>query len=75
VALEWLLERKSRRSIPYRLERCGYVFCRNPNAKDGRWKINKRWQTLYVKNTLAPQQRSQAVRNFILQEEKVAGNG
>jgi hypothetical protein len=75
AALEWLLERKSRRSIPHRLERCGYVFCRNPNAKDGRWKVNRRWQTLYAKTTLSLEQRSRAVRDFILQEEKVAGNG
>jgi hypothetical protein len=75
AVLDWLLERKARRSIPYRLERCGYVFCRNPNAKDGRWTVNKKGQTLYVKATLSPEQRSRAVRAFILQQEKVAGNG
>ena len=37
---EWLMARKNRRSIPHRLERCGYVPVRNPNAKDGLWKIN-----------------------------------
>jgi hypothetical protein len=32
VSLEWLIDRRHRRSIPHRMERCGYVTCRNPNA-------------------------------------------
>ena len=36
---EWLSERKNRRALPHRLERCGYVSVRNPEAKDGIWKI------------------------------------
>jgi Family of unknown function (DUF5906) len=49
AALEWLLEHKSKRSMPYRLERCGYVSCRNPNTDDGRWKVGGKNQTIYVK--------------------------
>ena len=36
---EWLLERRSRRALPHRLERCGYVAVKNPDAKDGAWKM------------------------------------
>ena len=64
AALEWLVDRRHRRSIPHRMERCGYVTCRNPNADDGLWYINGRRQTLYVKASLAPEQRIQAARLY-----------
>src|SRR5262249_51168408 len=34
---EWLKDRKNRRVIPHRLERCDYVPVRNDAAKDGLW--------------------------------------
>ena len=46
---EWLLNRRNRRSLPYRLERCGYTPARNPNAKDGLWKVQEARQVIYVK--------------------------
>ena len=33
AALEWLLDRRHRRSIPHRMERCGYIACRNPECR------------------------------------------
>jgi hypothetical protein len=45
ASLEWLIDRRHRRSIPHRMERCGYVTCRNPNADDGLWFINGRRHT------------------------------
>ena len=36
---EWLSDRKNRRGIPHRLERCGYVQVRNDIAKDRLWVI------------------------------------
>ena len=39
AAAEWLLDRKNRRSIPHRLDRCGYTSVRNPETSDGRWKV------------------------------------
>jgi len=74
AALEWLLDRRHRRSIPHRMERCGYIAYRNPNADDGLWKINDRRQTLYVKTSLSPQQRVQAVQDYMLRGWKAAGN-
>jgi hypothetical protein len=50
---EWLMNRKNRRAIPHRLERCGYISVRNPNAKDGYWVINGARQPVYAKNTLS----------------------
>lgn len=35
----WLDDRRNRRTIPHRLEACGYVVVRNPDAKeDGYWR-------------------------------------
>ena len=50
---EWLMNRKNRRAIPHRLERCGYVSVRNPHAKDGYWVIDGTRQPIYAKNTLS----------------------
>ena len=55
--LEWLMNRKNRRAIPHRLERCGYVSVRNPEAKDGLWKIEGARQVVYAKTSLPPEQR------------------
>jgi hypothetical protein len=45
----WLDDRKNRRTVPYRLEKCGYVPVRNDTAKDGLWVVNKKRQAIYVK--------------------------
>jgi hypothetical protein len=52
---EWLSERKSRRALPHRLERCGYVSVKNPNAADTDWRINKTRQPVYAKTDLNPE--------------------
>jgi hypothetical protein len=60
---EWLLDRRNRRSLPHRLERCGYVPARNPDAKDGLWKVQGARQVVYVKSGLeAP---ADAARRFV----------
>ena len=64
ASLEWLNDHRHRRSIPHRMERCGYVTCRNPNADDGLWLINGRRQTLYGKASLALEQRVQAALRY-----------
>jgi len=64
-AVEWLLERKHRRAIPHRLERCGYVSTRNLNAKDGLWVINKVRQQIYAKDSLSPAARLKAARKLV----------
>jgi hypothetical protein len=61
---EWLLERRNRRALPHRLERCGYASLRNPDAKDGLWKLKKQRQVIYVRAELEPEQQVQAARSL-----------
>jgi hypothetical protein len=50
---EWIKDRKNRRIIPHRMESCGYVPVRNPDAEDGRWKIFGRRHTVYARTELS----------------------
>jgi hypothetical protein len=51
---DWLKDRRNRRVIPHRLERCGYVPVRNPDdVHDGQWKIGGRRQTVYARKNLS----------------------
>jgi hypothetical protein len=59
---EWLMERKNRRAIPHRLERCGYAAVRNPDPKDGRWIVRGERQTIYARATLSPAEAIRAAR-------------
>ena len=61
---EWLCERKNRRVVPHRLEACGYAPVRNPDAKDGAWKIQGERQTVYAKSTLALRDQIAAARRL-----------
>jgi hypothetical protein len=45
----WLEDRRNRRAIPHRLEQCGYVAVRNPDAKDGPWLVAGARQVIYAK--------------------------
>ena len=60
----WANDRKNRRLIPYRFERCGYAPIRNPTAADGMWKINRRRHTVYARNELSIQQKINAARKL-----------
>ena len=59
---DWLMERKSRRAIPHRLEDCGYVSVRNTDAKDGLWNLKGERQVIYVKASLSPAEAIKAAR-------------
>lgn len=51
---DWLKDRRNRRIIPHRLERCGYVPVRNPDdLRDGQWKIGGKRQTVYARQDLS----------------------
>jgi hypothetical protein len=62
---EWLLDRKNRRAIPYRLEQCGYVPVRNTSAEDGLFKVKGCRQVVYAKASLSIGDRLKAVDNMI----------
>ena len=61
----WLQDRKNRRQIPHRLEKCGYVPIRNPKATDGLWKHNGRRQVIYVKSQLSLREQLEAVNTMV----------
>jgi hypothetical protein len=59
---EWLNDRKNRRAIPHRMEQCGYLPVRNPDAADGLWVVGGRRQTVYVKRELSADARIEAAK-------------
>jgi hypothetical protein len=61
--------------MPHRMERCGYIACRNPKADDGLWRINGRRQVLYANEELSPDERLKAAKDHVLNATKSAGNG
>jgi Family of unknown function (DUF5906) len=62
---EWLLDRRNRRALPHRLERCGYVLVRNPHSTtDGRWKVQKKNQVVYAKANLSERDRITAANKL-----------
>jgi hypothetical protein len=62
---DWIRDRKNRRAIPHRLERCGYVPVRNETANDGYWAINGRRQVIYAKATLTERDRYRAASQLV----------
>ena len=49
----WLVDLRSRRIIPHRLEKIGYAPVRNPDAIDGYWVIAGKRQAVYAKTELS----------------------
>ena len=62
--LNWLTDRKTRRIIPHRLEKCGYVPVRNPDAIDGLWKKGTR-QVVYAKKDMTFREQLAAAQKLI----------
>jgi hypothetical protein len=58
--LDWLKDRRNRRAIPHRMERCGYTPVRNDAAKDGLWKVRGARQVIYAKSELSIRDRLKA---------------
>ncbi len=63
--IEWLDDRKNRRTIPYRLEKCGYVPVRNDAAADGLWKLNGKRQAIYARAELPLREKLKAARRLL----------
>jgi hypothetical protein len=61
---EWLKDRRNRRVIPHRLERCGYVSVRNDAAKDGLWKLGGARQVVYARTDLSLRDRLIAAKQL-----------
>jgi uncharacterized protein DUF5906 len=61
----WLMDRKNRRAMPHRLERCGYVSVRNGDAPShGMWTINNKRVMVYAKRTLTEAERLHAAKKL-----------
>jgi hypothetical protein len=61
----WLRDRKNRRSIGHRLDHCGYVQVRNPDAQsDGLWRVSGKRQAVYTKAKLVLRDRIAAARHL-----------
>jgi hypothetical protein len=61
----WLGERKNARRIPHRLEACGYVPVRNPDVKDGLWKIDGTRRSVYARHDLSLRDRLTAASRLL----------
>jgi hypothetical protein len=59
---EWINDRKNRRAIPHRMERCGYLSVWNRDAKDGLWAVSGKRQVIYAKKELSPDKRLAAAK-------------
>ena len=51
----WFQDRKNRGKLSHRLAACDYKPVRNPDAKDGLWKVGGKRQVVYVKKELSIQ--------------------
>ena len=65
----WIKDRKNRRAIPHRLEKCGYVPVRNDTADDGLWKLNGKRQVIYARSTLPLAAQLKAARQLTADAE------
>jgi hypothetical protein len=62
---EWLKDRRNRRTIPHRLQKCGYVAVRNPDAEDGLWKVFGKRHVIYATASLSPANQIAAARRLL----------
>jgi hypothetical protein len=67
---EWLMNRKNRRAIPHRMERCGYVPVMNPTRDTGLWVINGVRQVIYARAALSREEQVHAARRLQLELQK-----
>ena len=65
---DWLRDRKNSRSVPHKMEECGYKSVRNPTAKSGRWKVDGKDVVIYPRKELS-------VREAIAAAEKRVKEG
>jgi hypothetical protein len=61
---EWLTDRKQNRSVPHRLQRCGYIRTPNTECEDQQWVIKSKRQMIYTRADLPPYQRVAAAKRL-----------
>jgi hypothetical protein len=70
----WLKDPKNRRHIPHRLKECEYEPLRNPDAKDGYWKIGDKRHAVYARMGLTLKEQLDAAEK-LTKPPSFAGNG
>lgn len=65
---DWLMDPKSRATIPHRLKSVGYAPVRSPWTKDGFWVVSGRRQNVYAQIALSPRERLQAAQGLVADE-------
>lgn len=65
LTAEWLKDRKNRRIVPIRLEKCGYGSVRNGDAEDGQFVIGGRRQVIYARSDLSLRDKFTAARTMV----------
>lgn len=61
----WLGERKNRRVIPHRLERCGYVPVASLTSQDRLWVVGGKRQVIYARADLPLAERIKAAEDLV----------
>jgi hypothetical protein len=72
---EWLKDRKNRRIVSLRLEKCGYVPVRNDDADDGLFKVGARRKVIYARTELPLSDRFAAARRLAGVQEATSAPG
>lgn len=67
----WLQDRRNSRRVPHKMEECGYRSVRNPTAKSGRWKVNKKGVVIYARRELSPRDAIRAAQALAERGEDV----
>ena len=62
---DWLRDRRNRRTIPHRLEQCGYTPVRNDAADDGLWKVGGKRQAIYAGRDFSIRDQMAAAKELI----------
>jgi len=63
---DWVRDRKNRRAIPHRLEKCGFVAVR-ANTQAGLWIINGTRQVVYARSCLSLSDQLKAAQDLVQQ--------
>ena len=61
---EWRLDRRHRRSVPHRMERCGYTTLHKPGTKEGLWKLQSVRQRVYVKLGMTEAEHAEVIKQL-----------
>jgi hypothetical protein len=69
--VEYLTDRKNRRVIPHRMEACGYTTVRNPDSKQGLWKIAGIRHAIYALDTLTPREQFAEIKQVYKTAAKI----